>query len=91
MQCSKEKFVQRWAQHIVERHKHSVRSFGPFAPRAISNTTNAILAIFGQKRSRPKPLSWAWLIKHTFKRDPLLDGNGNRMTWVRRLSPKPVR
>jgi Putative transposase/Transposase zinc-binding domain len=92
VQCSKEEFVERWAQHIVERYKHSVRSFGLFAPRAINQTTNAIFAVFGQqRRSRPKPLSWAWLIKHTFNRDPLLDRTGNRMKWVRRLSPKPIR
>jgi hypothetical protein len=92
VQCSKEEFVERWAQHIVERYKHSVRSFGLFAPRAIHRTTNAIFAIFGQKRrSRPKPLSWAWLMKHTFKKDPLLDKSGNRMNWERRLPPKPAR
>ena len=92
VQCSKEEFVERWAQHIVERYEHSVRSFGLFAPRAIDQTTDAIFAVFGQqRRSRPKPLSWDWLIKHTFKRDPLLDRTGNRMKWVRRLSPKPIR
>jgi Putative transposase/Transposase zinc-binding domain len=92
VQCSLEEFVQRWAQHIPERYKHSVRSFGLFAPRAISQTTNAIFAVLGQKRRpRPKSLSWAWLIKHTFSRDPLLDRTGNRMKWVQRLSPKPIR
>jgi hypothetical protein len=92
VQCSKEEFVARWAQHILERYKHSVRSFGLFAPRTISQTTNAIFVVFGQKRRpRPRPLSWTCLIKHTFRRDPLLDKTGNRMKWVRRLSPKPVR
>ncbi len=91
VQCSLEEFVERWAQHIPERYKHSVRIFGLFAPRAINQTTNAIFAIFGQeRRSRPKPLSWAWLTKHTFKKDPLLDKAGNRMNWTRRLPPKPV-
>ena len=91
MQCSLEEFVERWAQHIPERYRHSVRSFGLFAPRAIHQTTNAIFAVFGQKRrTRPRPLSWAWLIRHTFKRDPLLDRFGVRMKWVRRISPTPV-
>jgi Putative transposase len=90
VQCSKEEFVERWAQHILERYQHSVRSFGLFAPRAVSQTTNAIFFVFGQKRRpRPKPLSWAWLIKHTFGRDPRLDRTGNRMKWVRRLSAVP--
>ncbi len=92
VQCSLEEFVERWAQHIPERYKHSVRNFGLFAPLAISQTTNAIFAAFDQKRRpRPRSLSWAWLIKHTFKRDPLLDSIGNRMQWVRRISPKPLR
>jgi Putative transposase len=92
VQCSKEEFVERWAQHIVEHYEHSVRSFGLFAPQAINQTTDAIFAVFGQqRRARPKPLSWDWLIKHTFKKDPLLDRTGNRMKWVRRLSPKPIR
>jgi Putative transposase/Transposase zinc-binding domain len=92
VQCSKEEFVERWAQHILDHYKHSVRSFGLFAPRAISGTANAIFAVFGQKRRpRPKPLSWAWLTNHSFGRDPLLVRNGNRMKWARRIPPKPVR
>jgi hypothetical protein len=92
VQCSLEEFVDRLAQHIPERYKHSVRSFGLLAPRTISQTTNAIFAVFRQKRrSRPKPLSWAWLIKHTFEKDLLLDKTGNRMNWTRRLPPKLVR
>jgi len=92
VQCSKEEFVERWAQHILDRYKHSVRTFGIFAPRTISQTTNAVFAIFGQKRRpRPKSLSWAWLMKLTFRRDPLLDRSGNRMKWTRRIPPKSVR
>jgi Putative transposase len=88
---SKQEFVDLWAQHIPERYRHSVRSFGLFAPRLISRTANAIFVLFGQKRrARPKPLSWAWLIEHTFRRDPLLDRSGHRMKWVRRISPRPV-
>jgi hypothetical protein len=34
--CSKEEFVARWAQHILDHYTHSVRSFGLFAPRTIS-------------------------------------------------------
>jgi hypothetical protein len=80
VQCSKEEFVKRWAQHILERYERTVRSFGLFAPRAINQTSDAIFAVFGQqRRARPKPLSWDWLIKHTFKRDPLLDRTGDRM------------
>jgi hypothetical protein len=92
VQCSLEEFVDRWAQHIPERYKHSVRGFGLLAPRTISQTTDAIFAVLAQKRRpRPKPLSWAWLIKHTFENNPLLDKTGNRMIWTRRLPPKLLR
>jgi hypothetical protein len=92
VQCSKEEFVRRWAQHIIERYQHSVRSFGLFAPRAMSQTTDAIFAVFGQKRRcRPKPLSWQWLIKYTFRRDPLRDKIGGKMKWSARIPAKPVR
>lgn len=92
VRCSKEEFVERWAQHIPERYQHSVRNFGLFAPRPVSQTTNAIFAVFGQRRrSRPRPLSWSWLMNYTFKRDPLIDKTGHRMKWSARLSSKPVR
>jgi len=92
VQCSLEEFVERWAQHIPERYKHSVRHFGLFAPRELHLTTNAVFAVLGQnRRPRPKPLSWAWLKKHTFGIEPLHDRVGNGMKWMRRLSPKPVR
>jgi hypothetical protein len=92
VRCSLEEFVERWAQHIPGRYEHSVRSFGLFAPREVHLTSNAMFAVFGQKRRpRPKPLSWAWLIKHTFGIEPLHDGVGNTMKWVRRVSPKPGR
>jgi hypothetical protein len=89
VQCSPEEFVERWSQHIPERYRHAVRSFGLFAPRATQRTFDAVFAILGQeRRSRPKPRGWAESIKRDFKRDPLLDSKGKRMTWVRRIAPK---
>jgi hypothetical protein len=65
---------------------------GSLLREQLARTANAIFAVFGQKRRpRPKALSWNWLIKHTFKTDPLLDRTGNRMEWVRRIPPMPVR
>jgi hypothetical protein len=91
VRCSLEEFVERWAQHIPERYKHAVQSFGLFSPRALHLTTNAVFAVLGQnRRPRPKPLSWAWLTKYTFGGNPLQDRVGNSMNFVRRLSPKPV-
>ena len=92
VQCSLEEFIHRWSQHIPERYQHAVRSFGLFAPRALSQTSAAIFAILGQERKpRPKPRRWADSIKRDFGHDPLLDRTGRRMKWVRRLPPKVSR
>jgi hypothetical protein len=89
VQCSLDEFIDRWAQHIPERYQHAVRYFGLFAPRALCQTSAAILAILGQeRRPRPKPRRWADSLKRSFGQDPLLDHQGNRMNWVRRMSPK---
>jgi Putative transposase/Transposase zinc-binding domain len=83
-------FVDAWIQHIPERYRHSMRYFGLFAPRAVSQTTAAIFAAIGQVfRPRPKRLRWADSIKRDFGWDPLLDRDGQRMHWVRRLAPRP--
>jgi hypothetical protein len=89
VQCSLEEFINRWAQHIPEFYQHAVRSFGQFAPRALSQTSAAIFAILGQERKpRPKPRCWADSIKRDFGRDPLLDHAGKRMKWSRRIRAK---
>jgi len=88
IECSLEEFIDRWAQHILERYQHAVRSFGLFAPRALKQTGAAIFVMLGQeRRPRPKPRRWADSLKRDFGRDPLLDPSGSRMKWVRRLAP----
>lgn len=88
LKCSLEEFIDRWAQHIPEGYQHSVRSFGLFAPRALSHTSAAIFAILRQeRRPRPKPRPWADSIKRDFGHDPRLDQKGKRMKWARRLAP----
>jgi hypothetical protein len=90
--CTLEEFIDRWAQHILARCQHAVRSFGLFAPRALKQTSAAIFFILRQeKRPRPKPRPWADSIKHDFGHDPLLDSFGKRMKWVRRIAPQPRR
>jgi len=92
VQCSLEEFVDRWAQHILERYQHAVRAFGLYAPRTLSQTSAGIFAILGQeRRSRPKPRRWADSLKRDFGHDPLLDQTGKRMKWVRRLAPETPR
>ena len=89
VEVSPEEFIDRWGQHIPERYRHAVRSFGLFSPRGIQGTLDVVFAILRQqRRSRPKPRRWAESIKRDFDRDPLLDSKGQRMTWVRRIAPK---
>jgi hypothetical protein len=89
VQCSLEEFIDRWTQHIPERYRHAVRSFGLFAPRALGQTSAAVFAILGQERKPwPKPRRWADSIKRDFGRDPLLDHTGTRMKWSRRIKPQ---
>jgi hypothetical protein len=77
------------AMKVPERHKHAVRSFGLFAPRTIGDSSAAVSAILGQgPKRRPRPVSWGLSIKRDFGWDPLLDRQGNRMTWTRRIAPQ---
>lgn len=91
VQCSLPQFIDRWAQHILDLYHHAVRTFGLFAPRALSQTSPAVFALLGQKpRPRPKRLPWATSIQRDFGWDPLLGANGNRMKRVRRVAPAVV-
>jgi hypothetical protein len=87
VECMPEEFIDRWAQHLPKHYQHAVGNFGLFAPRSLGQNCAAIFAILGQKRRPPpKPRPWADSIKRDFGRDPLLDHNGQRMKWVRRLN-----
>lgn len=87
--CSLEEFLERWGQHIREHYQHAVRGFGLFGPRAVGQTSGAVLAILKQKpRPRPEPRRWADSIKRDYGCDPLLDKTGQRMRWVRRIRPQ---
>lgn len=88
VQITPEEFISAWMAHIPNEYEHAVRSFGLFAPRAIRNGSAAVLNTLGHSpRPRPRPLSWNLSIKRDFGRDPLLDRNGNRMRWTRRIAP----
>jgi Putative transposase len=90
IRCSLGEFIDRWAQHIPKRYQHGMRYFGLFAPRALTQTADAIFAATGHKRPpRPAPLRWAESLKQMSGKDPLLDRTGQRMYWVRRLAPQP--
>lgn len=82
-------FLAAWIEHIPERYEHAVRSFGMFAPRSIGDSSAAVSAILGQSpKRRPRPVSWSLSIKRDFGWDPLLDRQGHRMTWSRRIAPQ---
>jgi len=88
IQCSREEFVDRWAQHIPELYQHTIRSFGVFAPRAVGQTSTAIFTLLGQeRRPLPKRRRWADSLKRDFGYDPLLDPAGKKMKWARRVAP----
>jgi hypothetical protein len=88
VRCSLEEFIDRWAEHIPERYQHAVRCFGLFAPRALRQSSATIFAALRQEqRQRPKPRRWADSLKRDFGHDPLLDSEGKRMKWVRRVAP----
>ncbi len=82
-----EDFLAAWMQHLPDDYEHAVRTFGLFAPRTIGSSSAAVFAILGQsQRPRPRPLRWNLSIKRDFGWDPLLDRQGNRMTWNRRIA-----
>jgi hypothetical protein len=45
VQCSLKQFVERWAQHVPDRYRHAVRSFGLFGPRAVGEISAAVFAV----------------------------------------------
>jgi hypothetical protein len=84
-------FLNALADHIPDRYRHNVRYFGLLAPRVKSETHDAVFALLAQKRlGKPSRLRWATSLQKSFGVDPLLDGDGGRMRWVRRVPPKPA-
>ncbi len=89
IQCSLEEFIDLWAQHIPKRYQHTVRYFGLLAPRALSQSFDAIFVAIGhQRQPRPKAPRWADSLRQSFGQDPLVDRTGQQMHWVRRLAPQ---
>jgi len=86
--CSIAEFIDRWALHIPRRYQHTVRYFGPLAPRRLTKIRMALLGMLNKRpRPRPKPLSWPHGIQRMGKPHPLLDSKGRRMRFVRHVAP----
>ena len=81
-------FVAALADHVPDRYRHAIRYFGLLAPGAKAKTGAALFALLGQeKRPRPRRLNWAASLQREFGRNPLVDSQGQRMHWSRRIAP----
>jgi len=76
------------AEQLPNRYQHAIRYFGLLAPSSNTRTSAAVFALLGQqKRPRPRRLSWPFLLRRDFGVDPLIDGHGQSMHWVRQQGP----
>ena len=82
------KFLATLANHVLDRYRHNIRYFGLLAPGVKCQTHDAVFALLGQERlGKPRRLWWAASLQKSFGVDPLLDRNGHRMRWARRVQP----
>ena len=85
-------FLTTLADHIPDRYRYNIRSFGRLAPRLKGQTHDVVFALLGQQRlEKPSRLRWAASMEKSFGVDPLLDRQGQRMSWTCRFSPTPAR
>ena len=81
-------FLATLADHVPDRYRHNIRYFGLLAPRVKCRTHDAVFALLGQERlGKPRRLRWATSMQKCFGVDPLVDRNGRRMRWARRVPP----
>ena len=81
-------FLATLADHVPDRYRHNVRYFGLLAPRVKCQTHDAVFALLGQERlGKPRRLWWAASLQKSFRVDPLVDRDGQRMHWTRRVPP----
>ena len=81
-------FLATLADHVPDRYRHTVRYFGLLAPRVKCQTHDTVFALVGQeRRGKPRRLRWSTSLQKCFGVDPLVDRNGQRMRWARRVPP----
>jgi hypothetical protein len=84
--CTVTEFIDRWAQHIPKRYRHTVRHCGIFSPRRWNQIAEAAFLLTGQKRRpRPRRLPWNVSVQRLSGRDPLSDPKGCQKRFVRHL------
>jgi len=88
IKCKNEEFVDLLIQHAPGRGLHSMRYFGLLAPRCKARVWAAVFLMLNQEpRPHPPRIAWRRLRVKTFGTDPLLDSQGQLMSWARRLPP----
>ena len=86
--CKAEDFIDRWAQHMPQLYRHSVRYFGLFAPRRWARVGAAVFTVLGtEQRPKPKRIPWPVGIQQLGSPNPLLDRKGQPMKFIRHLAP----
>jgi hypothetical protein len=84
----KEDFVQILADHVPDKFCHSIRYYGLLAPRSRNRVFTSLYRLIRQtRRPRPRPLSWAELIRKSFNRNPLVDRCGRPMRYIGQYLP----
>jgi hypothetical protein len=87
-QIPREEFIQTLADHVPEKYCHAIRYYGLLAPRTRNRIFTILHRLLRQKRRpRPRPLSWAELIRKSFNRNPLIDSRGQPMRIAGRYFP----
>ncbi|PYR52969.1 MAG: hypothetical protein DMF89_01025 [Acidobacteria bacterium] len=60
-------FLATLADHVPDRYRHTIRYFGPLAPRVKGLTHDAVFALLGQGRlGKPRRLRWAASLHKSF-------------------------
>lgn len=84
----RKEFLQMFADQVPDKYLHSIRYYGLLAPRTRNRALTILYRLLGQKRRvRPRPLSWAELIKKSFGWNPLVDGHGQPMRFLGKYFP----
>ena len=73
---------------VLVNDDDQLADFGPGAPRLKARSHDLIFRLLDQERlGKPKHLPWARSLRKHFGIDPLIDTNGQRMRWLRRVPP----
>jgi hypothetical protein len=89
MEVSANVFLSRLSDQVTEHYTNGVHYFGLVSPAAKRRGYRTFMGLLG--REVPKPLdrmTWRGCMIREFGIDPLLDSNGEVMSWERNIIPK---